>query len=41
MIFGQVQVHFRVRIHNIEFRIQLLILQKVSDPCGSGPTTLV
>jgi hypothetical protein len=39
MIFGKVQVQFRSRIHNLEFRS----LQKVSDPCGSGSgsTTLV
>jgi hypothetical protein len=30
MIFDKVQVNFRIRIHNPEFRIR--ILQKVSDP---------
>jgi hypothetical protein len=36
MIFGKVYVRFRIRIYNLEFRI----LQKVSDPSGSGSTTL-
>jgi hypothetical protein len=41
MIFGKVQVQFRIqiRIHNLELRIR--ILKKVSDPYGSGSTTLV
>jgi hypothetical protein len=38
MIFVKVQVQFRIRIHYLEFRIR--IPQKVSDPCGSGSTTL-
>jgi hypothetical protein len=40
MIFGKVQVQFRTRsrVHNLEFRIR--ILQEISDPCGSGSTTL-
>jgi hypothetical protein len=37
MNFGKVQIQFR--IHNLEFRVR--ILQKVSDPCGSGSTTLL
>jgi hypothetical protein len=43
MNFVKVQVQFRIRsrIHNLEFRIRFRILQKVSDPCGSGSTTLV
>jgi hypothetical protein len=43
MNFGKVQVQLRIRswirIHNLGFRIR--ILQKVSDPCGSGSTTLL
>jgi hypothetical protein len=39
MIFSKIQVQFRIRIHNLELRIR--ILQKVSDPYGSGSTTLV
>jgi hypothetical protein len=40
MIVSKIQVQFwiRIRIHNLELRI--LILQKVSDPYGSGFTTL-
>jgi hypothetical protein len=41
MIFSkiQVQLRIRIRIHNLELRIR--ILQKVSDTCGSGSTTLI
>jgi hypothetical protein len=39
MIFSKiVQFWIRIRIHNLELRIR--ILQKVSDPYGSGSTTL-
>jgi hypothetical protein len=38
MIFSTIQVQFRIRIHNLELRIR--ILQKVSDPYGSGYKTL-
>jgi hypothetical protein len=40
MIFIKIEVQFRIRIriHNLELRIR--ILQKVSDPCGSGSTLL-
>jgi hypothetical protein len=31
-------VQFRIWIHNLEFSFQ--IVQKVTDPCGSGSTTL-
>jgi hypothetical protein len=45
MIFSKIQVQFRIRIR-IRIRIhklklQIRILQKVSDPYGSGSTTLV
>jgi hypothetical protein len=43
MIFGKVhlliRIRIRIRIHNLKLRIR--ILQKVSDPYGSGSTTLV
>jgi hypothetical protein len=41
MIFSKIKVQFRIRIriHNLE--LQIRILQKVSDPYGSGSTTLV
>jgi hypothetical protein len=39
MIFDQVHLLFRIRIHNLKLRIR--ILQKVSNPYGSGSTTLV
>jgi hypothetical protein len=38
MIIDMVHLLFRIRIHNLKLRIR--ILQKVSDPYGSGPTTL-
>jgi hypothetical protein len=42
IMFGCVQVQYRIksrsRVHNLEFRIR--ILQKGSDPCGSGSATL-
>jgi hypothetical protein len=45
MIFSKIQVQFRIRIrmriHNLELRIGIRILQKVSDPSGSGSTTLI
>jgi hypothetical protein len=42
MIFDKVHLLFRIRIwiHNLKLRIRILILQKVSDPYGSGSTTL-
>jgi hypothetical protein len=44
MIFDKVHLLFwiRIRIHNLKLRIRILIrnLQKVSDPYGSGATTL-
>jgi hypothetical protein len=38
MIFDKVQLLFRIRIriHNLKLRIRIRILQKVSDPYGSG-----
>jgi hypothetical protein len=43
MIFDKVHLLFRIRIriHNLKLRIRIRILQKVSDPYGSGSTTLV
>jgi hypothetical protein len=38
MILDEVHLLFRIRIHNLKLRIR--ILQKVSDPYGSGSTTL-
>jgi hypothetical protein len=40
MIFSKIQVQFwiGIRMHNLELRIR--ILQKVSNPYGSGSTTL-
>jgi hypothetical protein len=44
MIFDKVYLLFRIRIriHNLKLRIRIRIriLQKVSDPYGSGSTTL-
>jgi hypothetical protein len=42
MIFGKVYLLFRIRIriHNLKLPIRIRILQKVSDPYGSGSTTL-
>jgi hypothetical protein len=39
MILIQFRIQIRIRIHNLELRIR--ILQKVSDPYGSGSTTLL
>jgi hypothetical protein len=40
MIFDKVYLLFRIRIliriHNLKLRIRIRILQKVSDPYGSG-----
>jgi hypothetical protein len=38
MIFGKVHLLFRIRIriHNLKLRIRIRILQKFSDPYGSG-----
>jgi hypothetical protein len=41
MIFEKVLLLFWIRIHNLKLRIRIRILQKVSDPYGSGSTTLV
>jgi hypothetical protein len=40
MIFSKIRGQFRIRIriHNLELRIR--ILRKVSDPYGSGSTTM-
>jgi hypothetical protein len=38
MIFDKVHLLFRIPFHNLKLRIR--ILQKVSDPYGSGSTTL-
>jgi hypothetical protein len=42
MVFSKIQVQFwiRIRIHNLEF-LEIRILQKVLNPCGSGSTTLI
>jgi hypothetical protein len=39
MIFDKVHLLFRIRIriYNLKLRIRIRILQKVSDPYGSGP----
>jgi hypothetical protein len=41
--FYMVHLLFRIwiRIHNLKLRIRIRILQKVSDPHGSGSTTLL
>jgi hypothetical protein len=43
MIFDKVHLllRIRIRIHNLKLRIRIRILQKVSDPYGSGSTTLL
>jgi hypothetical protein len=44
MIFDKVHLLFRIqiriRIHNLKLQIRIRIMQKVSDPYGSGSTTL-
>jgi hypothetical protein len=41
MIFVKVKVKFRIRFHNLEFRIPKLVLDPCGSGYGSGSTTLM
>jgi hypothetical protein len=41
MIFDKVHLLFRTRIRILNLKLRIRILQKVSDPYGSGSTTLI